>query len=78
MQNSIRYDNYRQNGGGDRTNLSSYPKKINMDFLVRDENAAYGVIKKYYEKLWKNAYSDIAEVKDYLQLSGEAVVFLYD
>jgi hypothetical protein len=51
---SIRNDNYRQNGGRDRTNLSSYPRKFNMDFLVRDENA-YGVIEKYYEKLWNNA-----------------------
>jgi hypothetical protein len=38
----------------------------------------YGVIKKYYEKLWNNAYSDIAKVKDDLQLSGKAAVFLYD
>jgi hypothetical protein len=41
MQNFHSDDNYRQNGGRDRTNLSSYPKKFNMDFLVRDENAIW-------------------------------------
>jgi predicted transcriptional regulator len=39
------------------------PKKFNMGILVRDENASR-VMKEYYEKLWKDAYSDIAKVKD--------------
>jgi predicted transcriptional regulator len=39
------------------------PKKFNMGILVRDENASR-VMKEYYEKLWNNAYSDIAKVKD--------------
>jgi hypothetical protein len=41
------------------------PKKFNIRILVRDENASR-VMKEYYEKLWKNAYSDIAKVKDVL------------
>jgi hypothetical protein len=41
------------------------PKKFNMGILVRDENASR-VMKEYYEKLWKDAYSDIAKVKDEL------------
>jgi hypothetical protein len=39
------------------------PKKFNIRILVRDEKASR-VMKEYYEKLWKNAYSDIAKVKD--------------
>jgi hypothetical protein len=39
------------------------PKKFNMGILVRDANASR-VMKEYYEKLWNNAYSDIAKVKD--------------
>jgi hypothetical protein len=41
------------------------PKKFNMGILVRDENASR-VMKEYFEKLWNDAYSDIAKVKDYL------------
>jgi hypothetical protein len=41
------------------------PKKFKMGILVRDENASR-VMKEYYEKLWNDAYSDIAKVKDYL------------
>ncbi len=41
------------------------PKKFNMGILLRDENASR-VMKEYYEKLWSDAYSDIAEVKDEL------------
>ena len=39
------------------------PKKFNMGILVRDEHASR-VMKEYYEKLWNDAYSDIAKVKD--------------
>jgi hypothetical protein len=39
------------------------PKKFNMGILVRDANTSR-VMKEYYEKLWNNAYSDIAKVKD--------------
>ena len=39
------------------------PKKFNMGILLRDENASR-VMKEYYEKLWNDAYSDIAKVKD--------------
>jgi predicted transcriptional regulator len=41
------------------------PKKFNMGILLRDENASR-VMKEYYEKLWSDAYSDIAKVKDEL------------
>jgi hypothetical protein len=39
------------------------PKRFNMGILLRDENAS-GVMKEYYEKLWNDASSDIAKVKD--------------
>jgi hypothetical protein len=39
------------------------PKKFNMGILVRDESASR-VMKEYYEKLWNNAYTDTAKVKD--------------
>jgi predicted transcriptional regulator len=41
------------------------PKKFNMGILLRDENTSR-VMKEYYEKLWNDAYSDIAKVKDEL------------
>lgn len=39
------------------------PKRFNMGILLRDENASR-VMKEHYEKLWNDAYSDIAKVKD--------------
>jgi hypothetical protein len=36
-----------------------------MGILLRDENASR-VMKEYYEKLWNDAYSDLAKVKDEL------------
>ena len=39
------------------------PKRFNMGILLRDENASR-VMKEYYEKLWNDAYSDLAKVKD--------------
>ena len=41
------------------------PKKFNMGILLRDENASR-VMKEYYEKLWNDAYSDIAKANDEL------------
>jgi hypothetical protein len=41
----------------------THPKKFNLGILLRDENTS-GVMKEYYEKLWIDAYSDIAKVKD--------------
>jgi hypothetical protein len=38
------------------------PKKFNMGILLRDESISK-VMKEYYEKLWNDAYSDIAKVK---------------
>jgi hypothetical protein len=39
------------------------PKRFNIGILLRDENAS-GIMKKYYGKLWNDAYSDLAKVKD--------------
>jgi hypothetical protein len=39
------------------------PKKFSTGILLRDEKASR-VMKEYYEKLWNNAYSDIAKVND--------------
>jgi hypothetical protein len=39
------------------------PKRFNMGILLRDENASR-VMKEYYEKLWNDAYSDLAKAKD--------------
>jgi predicted transcriptional regulator len=41
------------------------PKKFNMGILLRDEYASR-VMKEYYEKLWSDAYSDIAKANDEL------------
>jgi predicted transcriptional regulator len=41
------------------------PKRFNMGILLRDENASR-IMKEYYEKLWNDAYSDIAKAKDEL------------
>ena len=40
-------------------------KKFNMGILLRDENASR-FMKEYYEKLWNDAYSDIAKANDEL------------
>jgi hypothetical protein len=39
------------------------PNRFNMGILLRDENTSR-VMKEHYEKLWNDAYSDIAKVKD--------------
>jgi hypothetical protein len=39
------------------------PKKFNMGILLRDESTSR-IMKEYFEKLWNNAYSDIAKVKE--------------
>ena len=39
------------------------PKKFNMGILLRDESISK-VMKEYFEKLWNDAYSDIAKVID--------------
>lgn len=41
------------------------PKKFNMGILLRDESISK-VMKEYFEKLWNDAYSDIAKVIDEL------------
>jgi hypothetical protein len=44
---------------------SKEPDKFNMGILIRDKEAST-MMEQYYEKMWRNAISDITKVKDSL------------
>jgi hypothetical protein len=44
---------------------SKEPDKFNMGILIKDREVA-AIMERYYEKMWKNAISDITKLNDRL------------